>query len=107
MSEVKVSATGIAGVSIDYDFDAAWEGASEEVRKANFRQSVAVTLQANLRRMLKAGKSQEELQAYADAWMPGVVQRTKKSFTDKTVEYFNGLDEAAKKEFLKQLKNAQ
>ena len=55
--------------------------------------------------MLKEGKNQEELQAYADSWIPGVKASrvSGKATPAKLLDMFSKLSPEEKAEMLKQL----
>lgn len=61
---------------ITYDFggalDAAVEKFGKDVVYANFVRSAVITAQAAMRRLLVAGKGQEDITAKMAAWKPGV-----------------------------------
>lgn len=62
--------------AINYDFGDNLEDATakfgEEVVFSNFKRCAVITAQAGMRRMMEAGKSQEEIQNTYDTWKPGV-----------------------------------
>lgn len=62
--------------TITYDFGGSVEAAIEKfgsnVVYANFVRSAVITAQAGMRRMLVAGKSQEEIATKMADWKPGV-----------------------------------
>ena len=56
---------------------AAIEMFGEDVVYSNFTRASVITAQAAMRRMLEAGKGQEEIQAAMNSWKPGVaIERT-------------------------------
>lgn len=67
--------------TIQFDFGGTTENAVEkfgsDVVYSNFVRASVVTAQAAIRRMLEAGKSQEEIQSAMESWKPGVaLERT-------------------------------
>lgn len=59
----------------------------------NAVQNMTVTLQSLLRRHLKGGKSQEEIQALVDEWTPGAVSRTRKSAPAKAATLIDNMND--------------
>jgi len=85
----------------------------EQIVYTNAIAAMKVTLQSAMRRwaVVKDAETGEEslvkdpatIQAKVDSWIPGVVERTKKSTEDKMRDYYSGLDTDAQAEFLKSL----
>ncbi len=67
--------------TVQYDFGGTVEAAVEkfgaDVVYSNFVRASVITAQAVMRRMLEAGKGQDEIQATMNSWKPGVaIERT-------------------------------
>ena len=91
--------------TVNYDFEKAWNEASEEIRKSPFRAAVTVTLQGTLRRHLVKGETEAQLQAIADAHKPGMVSRTRgKTKVEKVRDLYSGMTQIEKDDMKKQLR---
>lgn len=94
--------------AVTYDFGHDLESMvamfGSDVVFTNARQSMKITAQAAMRRLLKNGKTQDEIQKIIAAWKPGVqIERTVDpiaTFKNK----FAGMDEEAKKALIAELK---
>lgn len=103
--------------TITYDFgdnlDEAVEKFGEEVVYARFKSAATIDLQALIRRHLGAKdkegkatpKSQDEIQALADSWNPGVQTRKRKTDKQKAEELLSKLPAAQLAELLASLQN--
>ena len=86
----------------NYDFDAAFDKVDEKVKRNHFEAAALITLRANLYRNQQMGKTKEELQTIANAWLPGVVTRTRgKTKIEKAHDAYNSLDEEEKADMAK------
>lgn len=112
MSQKEVNAQlkdGDRTVSVTYDFgdnlhDAATKF-GEDVVFSRYESAAVIDLQALIRRGIKSGKTDEEIRAAVAAWKPGVKTVVRKSAKERIKDAFAGLDDAAKKELLKQLRD--
>lgn len=110
-------ATGVIEISakkndlsavVTYDFGADLDSMIElfgaDVVFTNARQSMKITAQAAMRRMLSAGKEQAEIQEAIASWKPGVqMERT----VDPVANFknkFATMDDEAKKALIAELK---
>ena len=95
-----------ASASVDYTFPDTVEEfvelMGEEVVFNNLKQQVKIKLQAGMRSATKAGKSADELQAWADGWRPGLA-RPKKSAVDKAITAAEGMTEEELQKFLAEI----
>lgn len=68
----------------------------EEAKKivySNALGTMVITVQSGIRRMLNAGKDSEEIQKWADNWIPGLAaDRAKKSLAEKSVKLAENAD---------------
>lgn len=84
MTEIKATkeiGDAVKEATILFDYGQTCEEAvakfGAEVVFSNFKRSANITAQAAMRRLLEAGKSQEEITAAMAAWAPGVsLERT-------------------------------
>jgi len=68
----------------------------------HYRAQAKISLQANLRRWMEAGKTDEEIATLASTWKPGLVAERVPS-TKKYMKYFMGLDAEARQKLLEEL----
>ena len=94
--------------TISYDFGATVDESVElfgaDVVYAGFTKSATITAQANMRRLLEAGGSEEDVQAKMNDWKPGVVARRTKDPVGAIKNKFANLDSDAQKALIKALK---
>jgi len=102
--EVELSCT------VQYDFGGTVEKAtaltSPEVVYSKYEASAKIDLQSYIRRLLVAGKKQEEIQKLAAVWKPGVSTRTRKSPMEKAAAALAGLSNEELEKLLKMRKSA-
>tara|TARA_R100000808_G_C2149869_1_gene158416 strand:+ start:1454 stop:1795 length:342 start_codon:yes stop_codon:yes gene_type:complete len=109
MANVSIKATKNDNTAtVDYDFgddvNAAVELFGADVVFAGFVKSATITAQANMRRHLEAGASDEDIQAKMADWKPGVVTRRTKDPVGAIKKKFGSMDAEAQKELIKHLK---
>ncbi len=75
----------------------------EGVVNSNFIGAAKITLQAAMRRMIEAGKAQEEITAMAASWMPGVAIQRSSDPAAAMLAKFAGLDQKEQAEYIKAL----
>lgn len=89
----------------EYDFGENLEEAidkyGEETVKKVFDKQAKIKLQAFIRRKLKAGLSEEEIQKEVDNWELGVTQR--KSKKEKILDVFDKLEADEKEAYIEKL----
>ena len=110
MADTSIKATkNDNSATISYNFgegvDEAVELFGADVVFAGFVKSATITAQANMRRHLEAGASEEDIQAKMGDWKPGVVARRTKDPVGAIKNKFANLDADAQKELIKALKS--
>ena len=110
MADTSIKATqNDNSATITYNFgencSEAIELFGEDVVLAGFVKSATITAQANMRRHLEAGGSEEDIQAKMADWKPGVVARRTKDPVGAIKNKFANLDADAQKELIKALKS--
>ena len=91
------NAEGARSIELGYEFgenlDAAAEKFGDDVVMANFTKSAKISLQARVRDLMKAGKTDEEIQTYvASEWVPGLkTARVQVSTAEKLLKAFSKL----------------
>lgn len=95
-------------VGVEYDFGATLKDSidkfGEEVVHNNFQAQAVISLQSLLRRGIKSEKNDEEIAKMASEWKPSMKTVTRKSAQEKIKDAFTGMDDAARKELLKELR---
>ena len=100
MAEAKFKTTesnveGARSIELTYNFGDNLDGAAEkfgdDVVMANFEKSAKISLQARVRDLMKAGKTDEEIQTYvASEWVPGLkTARVQISTAEKLLKAFS------------------
>ena len=100
MAEVEFSTTesnaeGARSIKLKYNFgdnlDAAAEKFGDDVVMANFEKSAKISLQARVRDLMKAGKTDEEIETYVSSeWVPGLkTARVQVSTAEKLLKAFS------------------
>lgn len=116
MSEVQISAKkDVNGeersAMITYDFgDTIAEMTDkfgEEVVKSNAIRNFKITAQAAIRRMLEAGKSQEEIQDAFSAWKPGVQLERSVDVTGAFLTKWQNMTDEERQEMLKKMQDSE
>jgi hypothetical protein len=79
----------------------AWTSTSCVVDAA--RSTWIIGLQSNIRRMLEAGKSDQEIQAWVDNWKPDVVNRIPTDPVAATLSKFANMDAEGQAAFMAEL----
>lgn len=109
---VEISATYKKGetdveCAILFDFGQNLDGAvakfGAEVVYSNFVRASKVTAQAAMRRLMEAGKSQEEVQTTMEAWKPGVALERTVDPVAALLAKFGKMDAAAQAQLLADL----
>ena len=96
-------------ITLDYDFGVNLEESTSnfnaEVVYNYFLKGIKVGLQAFIRRLIKAGKSDDEILTEVDKWIPGVkAPRSSAGITNKAlVEAFKNLSADKRKELIEKL----
>lgn len=114
MEEFKTTesqADGARDIKLSYDFghdlDAAAEKFGDDVVMANFVKSARISCQARVRDLLKAGKTDGEIQAYvANEWVPGLkTARVQTSTAEKLIKAFGKMTAEDQARILSSLTN--
>ena len=96
-------------VTISYDFgenlQEMAEKFGENVVYTNARKSFIITAQAAIRRMIEAGRSDEEIQQKMSLWKPGVALERTVDPVAALMRSWSTMDEKQKAEILAKLKN--
>jgi len=104
--EVKAKIGKGDAVVVKFDFgndvEEAIEKYGEDIVYAYYRANATVSLQDVIRSGIKAKKSQKEIQALVNAWVPGIKRRGK-SKSEKMRDDFQKLSEGEKAELLASL----
>ncbi len=86
---------GMDPVSVEYDFgdnlEEAVEAYGENVVFDLYHDQAVIALQNYVRRLMKQGKTQEEIQQAVSAWRPGVSTRQRKSPAEKLRQLLQGV----------------
>ena len=69
---------------------------------SKFVQSAIIDLQSLMRRLLSAGKNDEEIKAEVAKWMPGAKTTVRKSGKEKAIDALGSLSEEERREILAQ-----
>jgi len=97
--------------SVSYNFGATCKEAIQmfgaQVVHSNFIAKAKITAQAAMRRMLEAGKSQEEIVTAISNWKPGVAMERVHDPVGSLLSAFPSMDEKAQDELLAKLKAAR
>ncbi len=99
---------GEVAVTVPYDFGANLEEMTNkfgaDVVFSNARQSMKITLQAQIRRGIESGLPEETIKTQAQAWIPGVQSERKADPISLITAKWGQLSEEERKEMLKKLK---
>lgn len=99
-----------AATVVNYNFGDNLEGMralfGDEVVFNKALDALVIDCQSNVRRLIKKGKSQAEIQAEIDKWKPSTVSAVRKSAAEKVQDLVGQLTPDQKKELLAQLKKA-
>lgn len=90
---------------VEYDFGEDLEGAvalcGEDTVFSQYRRNAVVSLQSVMRSRMQAGQGQEEIQAYADTWKPGMVaERVQIDPSTAVIQAWDTWDDEKKAAFL-------
>lgn len=103
----KVPGDGVTvNVNIPSGLDAKVELFGADVVDAAAEDSLVITVQALMRRMLAKGKTQEEIQTAVDAWKPDVRTLVKQSAFEKASKAIGSLTAEERKALLEKLQAA-
>ena len=84
-------------VTVTYDFGkdmaTSVEKFGENVVHSKFVQSAIIDLQSLIRRLLKAGKTDDEINAEVSGWKPGAKVTVRKSGKEKALDALGSLSE--------------
>ena len=108
MSQITATKDG-RSVTMEYDFGANLEEMKEkfgeDVTFSNARRAMTITAQAAMRRMILAGKSDEEIQEKMSLWKPGVALERTSDPVASLMKSWGKMTEEQKAEILKKLKD--
>lgn len=95
--------------TINYDFGSnlqeMTEKFGEDVVYSNAKRAMTITAQGAMRRMLVAGKSQEEIQEKMSLWKPGVALERTVDPVASLMRSWGSMSDEQKAEILQKLKN--
>lgn len=93
-------------IEVQYDFGYSLEEAvalfGNDPVFAHYQAQAKISLQANLRRLFEAGKTDKEIVEFVSTWKPGATVARVPS-TKKYMNYFMGLDAEARQKLLEEL----
>jgi len=109
MANIDVTAKkGANEVTVQFDFGdnlaSMTEKFGEDIVFGNARQSMKITLQALLRRGIEAGKDAATIATEAAAWKPGQISQRSSDPVAAITAKWASLDENARKELLRKLR---
>jgi hypothetical protein len=94
LEEISAKLTGGEPITIKFELDDTLDGAvkhyGEEVVFSRYQSALIIDLQSKMRTMIKAGKTEADIQAEADIWQPGVKSKGK-SPAEKARDLFGRL----------------